>query len=96
VSIWRRIQERLWTGPTLQDFGIVAEGRYGAAHRTVTALLAHRDGHDRFVIKGSYRAFLSASDSFLDFDRDAATKLRAALDEALAVMDERASEAGTK
>jgi len=61
VRLWRRIEQALWTGNVLRDYGAVSEDRYGGAKRTVSAMLAHRHDRDRLVIKSSYKAFLSAS-----------------------------------
>jgi hypothetical protein len=46
-------------------------------------LLAHRDNRDRFVIKASYKAFLSASVQYVDLDREGALRLKVALDDAI-------------
>ena len=86
MSLWKRLEQALWTGPVAKDYGVVAEGQYGAAKRTVSALLAHLDNKDRFVIKASYKAFFSASVQYVDLDRESALRLKAALDDALSVM----------
>lgn len=86
MGLWKRIEQALWTGKVLKEYGPLSEGRYGGAKRTVSALLAHRDERDRFVIKASYKAFLSASVQYVDLDREAALKLKAALDDALTQM----------
>jgi hypothetical protein len=65
---------------------LIAEGQYGAAKRTVSALLAQRDNKDRFVIKASDKAFFSASVHYVDLDREGALRLKAALDDALNAM----------
>lgn len=86
MTLWKRIEQALWTGPVTKDYGVVSEGRYGAAKRIVSVVLAHRDHKDRFVIKASYRAFLAASVQYLDLDREGALRLKAALDDALSAM----------
>jgi hypothetical protein len=83
MGIWKRIEEALWTGPVVKDYGAISSGRYGAALRTISAMLARRDAQDRFIIKTSYKAFLSGSVQYLELDREAALRLRAALDDAL-------------
>jgi len=87
VSLWKRVEQALWTGNTLREYGPLSEGRYGATKRTVSALLAHRDGRDRLVIKASYKAFFAASVQYVDLDRDGVVKLKAAVDDALQHMD---------
>jgi len=86
MGLWKRIEQTLWTGKVLREYGPLSEGRIGPARRTVSALLAQRDGRDRFVVKASYIAFLSASVQYLDLDRGSALKLKAALDDALTEM----------
>jgi hypothetical protein len=86
VGLWKRIEQALWTGPILKEYGAVFESRDGGATRTISALLAHRGERDRFVIKASHRAFLAASVQYIDLDREAAQKLKAALDDALTRM----------
>ena len=84
MGLWKRIEQALWTGRILKDYGPVSEGQQGAAKRTVSVLLAHRDERDRFVIKASYKAFFSASVQYVDLDRESALKLKTALDDVLA------------
>jgi hypothetical protein len=86
VSLWKRVEQALWTGRVAKDYGVVSEGKHGAATRTVSALLAHRDNQDRFVIKASYKTFFSASVQYMDLDREGALRLKAALDDALQTM----------
>jgi hypothetical protein len=85
MSLWSRLEQALFTGKVLKDYGPLSEGRYGAANRTVSALLSERDGA-RFVIKSSYKAFLSARVQYLDLDREGVLKLKAAIDDALTRM----------
>ena len=83
MGLWKRIEEKIWTGKVLRDYGPLDEGLYGGAKRKVSAMLTERsDGH-RFMIRSSYTFFLSASVSFVELDREAATKLKVALDAAL-------------
>jgi hypothetical protein len=86
MGLWKRIEERFFTGPVLRDYGPITEGRYGAARRKVSAMLTSRNSEPRFVIRTSYKAFLSASVQFLELDREAALKLKAALEDALGRM----------
>lgn len=86
MRLWKRIEQALWTGTILREYGAVSEGRYGSAKRTVSVLLAHKDSRDRVVIKSSYTALFGASVQYVDLDRDAALKLKVALDDAVARM----------
>jgi hypothetical protein len=84
MGLWRRIEEKLWTGPVVKDYGAISEGRYGIGSRRVSVLRTRRGDAEKIVIRTSYKAFLSASVQFLDLDLEAAARLRAALDDALA------------
>jgi len=86
MGLWKRIEEKLWTGKVIREFGPVADGRYGSVRRTVSTMLTERSGGRRFIIRSAYKAFFSASVQFVELDRDAAVKLRAALDQALQEM----------
>jgi len=86
LGLWKRIEQAIWIGKPIRDYGPLADGTYGSVKRTLSAVLAHKDGRDRFLIKSSYRAFFSASVQYVEFDRDAAVKLKAALDDALTQM----------
>ncbi|MCI0721587.1 MAG: hypothetical protein L0338_21830 [Acidobacteria bacterium] len=86
MGLWKRVEQVLWTGTVMRDYGPLSEGRHDRTNRTVSALHTHgRDG-DRFVIKTSYKAFLAVSVQYLDLDRESAVKLKAALDDALTRM----------
>lgn len=86
MSLWSRLEQALWTGPVAKDYGVISEGKHGKATRKVSALLAHRDSKDRFVIKTTYKALFAASAQYLALDRDGALRLKAALDDALQAM----------
>jgi predicted HAD superfamily phosphohydrolase len=86
MGLWKRVEERLFTGQVLQDYGLISDTKAGVASRKVKVLLTTRDNATRFVIRTSYKAFLSASVQFLELDREAVVKLRTALDDALARM----------
>jgi hypothetical protein len=85
MGLWARIEKRMWTGKVLREFPL-SEGTSRGVTRKVSALLT--DGHSgrRFIIRSSFRSFLSGSVQFVDLDRDEATRLKAALDQALAEM----------
>jgi hypothetical protein len=83
MGLWKKIEEKLWTGQVLKDYGIVSERRIGAATRKISVLLASKDGQRHFFIRVVHRTFLSANLSFVDLDREAALKLKMALDDAL-------------
>jgi hypothetical protein len=82
---WRRVEETLWTGKVIKDYGVILQDRQGIVNRKMSVILAEGNGGRgrRLYIRTSAHAWLSASVSFLDFDRDAALKLRTALDDAL-------------
>ena len=69
MGLWKRVEQAFWTGDILKEYGPVSDGRYGATKRTVSALLSHRDGRDRLVIKASYKAFFAASVQYVDLEQ---------------------------
>ena len=83
---WRRVEETLWTGKVVKDYGPILEDQQGISHRRVSVLLADGKQGRRLFIRTSANAWIAASVSFLDLDRDAALKLRSALDDALTQM----------
>ena len=85
MGLWKRIEQKLWTGPVLAEYP-VSEGQYGIGKRRVSLLHARRGDTDKVVIRVSYKAFLGASVQFVDLDRDSAGRLHAALGEALGRM----------
>jgi len=86
MGLWRRIEEKIWTGKVLKEYGPIVEDQQGIARRKVTVLLAEGKRGRRLYIRTSAHAWVSASVQFLDFDRDAALKLKVALDDALTQM----------
>jgi hypothetical protein len=85
VGIWRRVEKKLWTGEVVKDYGIISDGKYQGSTRRVSVLLAGK-GTRLVFIRVSYRAWFGGSVSFLEFDRDAASKLQAALADAVRLM----------
>jgi hypothetical protein len=86
MGIWKRIEETLWTGRTVKDYGSIMEDQQGIARRKVSVILADGKKGRRLFIRTSAHAWVSASVQFLDLDREAALKLRTALDDALTQM----------
>jgi hypothetical protein len=74
MGLLSRLEQALFTGKIVKDYGLLSEGRYGAANRTITALVTQRDDVASFVIKSSYKALLSARVQYLDLDREGALK----------------------
>ena len=83
MGLWKRIEQAVWTGQVLRDYGSLSEGRRGPVKVTVSALRTWKSNQDRFIIKSSYVSFFAASVHYMEFDRDAALKLKAALDDAV-------------
>ena len=83
MGLWKRLEQAVWTGQVLQDYGSLSEGRKGPVKVTVSALRTRKADQDRFIIRSSYVSFFAASVQYMEFDRDAALKLKAALDDAV-------------
>jgi len=86
MGFWKKVEEKLWTGPVLKDYGLLSEGKVGPGTRKISALLSSKDGQSRFFIRVLHHAFFSVNLSFVDLDREAALKLRMALEDALGKM----------
>jgi hypothetical protein len=82
MGVWGRVQEKLWTGTVRRDYGVIADGNFGHAKRTVSVVLAGKKG-PRLFIRCSYRGWGSASVSFLELDREAVVELDAVIHDAL-------------
>jgi hypothetical protein len=85
MGLWSRIEQKLWTGPVVRDYGPISEGRLGIPTRRVSILLTEKGGTPRLFIRQPWRAPLG-------LDREAAEKLLEALEDALPQMPEDPSE----
>jgi len=84
MGLWNWIERRLWTGDVVKDYGPISDSRYGGLRRKISVMLAK--GGTRVILRVSYRRLVTASIQFVELDRDAASKLRDALDDALLTM----------
>jgi hypothetical protein len=97
LSLWKAIQQRLWTGPVVKDYGTISDRSMGRQRRTLSAVLSEKEGR-RLYLRESWRAFAAARINFIELDRDEALRLREILDDALAQMrppSEQGSATGT-
>lgn len=85
MGIWNRIEQRLWTGDVVKDYGTISEAESGPGNRKVSVVLAGK-GAPRIFVRVSYRSWFAGSVAFIELDRDTAIKLRAAIDDALPQM----------
>jgi hypothetical protein len=86
MGFWTRIEQRLWTGPVVEDYGLISEGKRGPFTRRVSVLLTEKGGVRRLFIRESGRAPLTASVRLTGLDREAAERLLEALEDALPQM----------
>jgi hypothetical protein len=82
MGLWSRVQRTLWTGEVVKDYGVISDGSIGRQHRTVSVVLAEKQGR-RLFIRVAYRAWGAASVQFIELDRDIVMKLDAVLHDAL-------------
>jgi hypothetical protein len=85
MGLWSRVQQALWTGAVVKDYGVLSDGSIGRQHRTLSVVLAGKHGRTLFL-KTSYRTWAGASVQFIEIDRDAAVKLDSVLHDALEQM----------
>ena len=86
MGFWRKIQETLWTGKTIKDYGVINEKQMGISKCRQSVLLTEREGKKKIIIKESWTAFLGASVAYSEFDRMSTQRLKDALDDALRLM----------
>jgi hypothetical protein len=82
MGLWSRIEQRLWTGPVVQDYGLISEGKRRIFTRRVSVFLAEKGGTRRLFIRESGRVPLGMN-SLLELDREAAERVLEALEDAL-------------
>jgi hypothetical protein len=85
LGFWKAVQQRLWTGPVIKDYGEVSNRSVRGAHRTLSAVLSDKGGR-RVYLRESWRGFGAFRINFIELDRDEATRLRDILGDALAEM----------
>jgi hypothetical protein len=85
MGLWSRIEQRLWTGPVVRDYGPISEGKLGIPTRRVSVLLTEKGGKHRLFIRQPWRVPLG-------LDREAAERLLEALEDALPQIPEDPSE----
>ena len=91
MTLWSRIEQKLWTGPVVQDYGPISESKGRIFTRRVSVLVAEKGGTRRLFIRESGRVPLAVN-SLLELDREAAERLLEALEDALPQMPEDPSE----
>ena len=86
MGLWGRIERTFWTGEVVKDYGVISDVRLShAVRRRISVILAGKAG-SRVVIRVVYRRWFSATVQFVELDRDAVSKLRDTLDDALGRM----------
>lgn len=85
MGLWSCLQQKLWTGEVIKDYGPISDGSIGRQHRTLSVLLAGKHGRSLFI-RSSYRTWGAASVQFIELDRDTVVKLDAAIHDALEQM----------
>jgi hypothetical protein len=83
MGLWSRIEQRLWTGSVVEDYGLISEGKRGIFTRRVSVLLTEKGGMRRLFIRESWRGPLTARVRLTGLDREAAEKVLEALEDAL-------------
>jgi hypothetical protein len=85
MGFWKAIQQRLWTGPVVKDYGAISDRSLGRQRRSLSAVLSDREGR-RLYLRESYRTFGAARINFIELDREEALRLREILEDALTQM----------
>jgi len=86
MSLFKKIEESIWTGKVIKDYGIIDEQRTGISRLRRSVLLTEKGNKRKVIIKQSAAAFICASVNYFEFDRMAVQRLKDALEDALQFM----------
>lgn len=82
MGLWNAIQQKLWTGRVLRDYGTISDRAVRSVHRSLSVVFSERDGH-RLFLKESWRRFGAFRINFIELDRDEAAELGAIIQDAI-------------
>jgi hypothetical protein len=82
MNLWSAIQQRLWTGRVVKDYGTIGDRSVRRAHRSLSVVLSERDG-SRLFLRESWRGFGAFRVNFVELDREEATRLGAIIQDAI-------------
>jgi hypothetical protein len=86
MGLWNAIQQKVWTGKVLKDYGAISDDRHVlGVSRTLSVVLTEKKGR-RLFLRESWRGFAGFRIIFIELDREAATRLGAIIEDALAQM----------
>jgi len=86
MGIFKKVEEALWTGKIIKDYGIIDEHQMGISKFKHSVLLTEKKNQKKIIIKESVTALLAANVRYFEFDRMATQKLKDTLEDALQVM----------
>ena len=86
-SILRWIEQKVFTGEVVKDYGVVDERRQGLSRLRTSALLCRQKGQHQIVFRHSARAPFGASVSYTELPatREVIAKLAEVLEDAAAI-----------
>jgi len=86
MGFFKRIEETLWTGKIINDYGVIDEKQTGIVKPKLRVMLTEKDGEKNLIIKESIFAGLSAHVKYFKLDKLSTQKLKDALEDALKSM----------
>jgi hypothetical protein len=82
LSIFKHIEELLFTGRTVKDYGVVDESEKFGTDVKQSIILVEKDDEKKLIIKTEYKALFGWSVQYIYFDSDGIKKLKECVDDA--------------
>jgi hypothetical protein len=82
MGFWSAIQQKLWTGRVVKDYGTISDRSVRSAHRSLSVVFSERDGH-RLFLREYWRRFGAFRINFIELDRDEAARLGGVIQDAI-------------
>lgn len=83
VGFFKRVEERVFLGEVIRDYGVISEFRKGGAKLEVKLLLCEKGGEKQLVFRQSAKALLGASVTYQYVKQEDMAYLKQSTDEAV-------------
>jgi hypothetical protein len=82
MDFWSWVQQKIWTGRVVKDYGTIGDRSVRHAHRSLSVVFSDRDGH-RLFLRESWRGYGAFRINWVELDRDEATRLGGIIEDAI-------------
>ncbi len=86
MGFFKKIEETLWTGKIIKDYGVIDEKQMGIVKPKHRVMLTEKNGEKNIIIKESIVAGISAYVKYFRLDKPSAQNLKDAVEDALKSM----------